>query len=107
MNAQGIFLDVVGLSYRSGTTHGTTTSDYAYRYEIGHVVTFSIGALVLGEVIGKPLVTISDLLEENTPISDPRLINRARLLYNLSPAQGFEEPIIIDTKVGSLAQSWH
>jgi hypothetical protein len=104
MSTQGIFLDVVGLSYRCGTTQGTTTSDYAYRYEIGHVVTFSIGALVLGGSIGKPLMTISDLLPENTPISDPRLINRARLLYSLSPAQGFEEPIIINTKVSSLAQ---
>jgi hypothetical protein len=107
MSTQGTFLDIVGLSYRSGTTQGTTTSGYAYRYEVGHVVTFSIGALVLGESIGKPLMTISDLLPENTPISDPRLINRARLLYSLSPAQGFEEPIIIDKKAGSLAQSWH
>ncbi|PMD30642.1 alpha/beta-hydrolase [Hyaloscypha variabilis F] len=99
MSTQGIFLDVVGLSYRCGTTQGTITSDYAYRYEIGHAVTFSIGALVLGGSISKPLMTISDLLPENTPISDPRLTNRARLLYSLSPAQGFEEPIIINTKV--------
>ncbi|KAH8594582.1 Alpha/Beta hydrolase protein [Bisporella sp. PMI_857] len=101
MSAQGTFLDVVGLSYRCGTTRGTTTSDYAYAYEPGHVVTFSIGNLVLGESIGKPLMTISDLLPEGTPISDLKLINRARLLYSLTPAQGFEQPIIIDTKVSN------
>ena len=98
---QGVFLDVIGLSYHCGTIEGTTTGDYAYYYDEGAVVTFSIGTLILGKSIGKPLLTVSDLLRVNTPLSDPTLVNRARLLYSLTRAQGFEEPIIIDTDVGS------
>jgi hypothetical protein len=58
---------------------------------------------VIGESIGKPLLTISDLVPLNTPTSHPKLINRARLLYSLTPAQGFEAPVTIDTNVGSLS----
>lgn len=101
MSTEGVFLDVIGLSYHCGPIEGTTTEDYAYHYHEGHVVTFSIGTLRLGESIGKPLLTVCDLLPVNTPISDPTLINRARLLYSLTQAQGFEEPITIDTHVGS------
>lgn len=105
MSAQGIFLDVFGLSYRSGALSGTISSDYQFSYEPGYTVTFSIGGLVLGQSIGKPLITVSDLLPGSTSISDPRLINRARLLYSLTPAQGFEQPIVIDERVSSMWQS--
>ncbi|KAH8645938.1 galactose-binding domain-like protein [Tricladium varicosporioides] len=101
MSVQGIFLDIIGLSYCSGTIEGTLTSDYTYAYEPGHIITFSIGNLVLGESIGKPLMTISNLLPEDTPILDPKLVNRARLLYSLTPAQGFEQPIVIDMNVSN------
>jgi hypothetical protein len=102
MSKQGVFLDVVGLSYRCSTIEDATDVDYAYHYEPGTVVIFSIGTLVIGESIGKPLLTISDLVPVNTPTSDPKLINRARLLYSLTPAQGFEIPVTIDTNVSSL-----
>jgi hypothetical protein len=99
MSAEGIFLDVVGLSYHCGSVEGTTTEDFKYRYEPGAIVTFSIGSLMIGQSIGKPLLTISDLMTVDTPTFDPRLVNRARLLYSLTTAQGFEMPIVIDTKV--------
>jgi hypothetical protein len=102
MSEQGIFLDILGLSYRCGAHSGIIASDYKFAYERGHAVTFAIGSLLLGESVGKPLMTVSDLLPEGTPISDPKLINRARLLYSLSPAQGFEQPITIDTRVSSV-----
>lgn len=102
MGSQGIFLDVIGLSYHCGAFSGTTAADYAYSYEPDAVVTFSVGLLVVGKSIGKPSMTVSDLVPLNTSISDPRLINRARLLYSLSPGQGFELPITIDANVGAL-----
>ncbi|PCG90650.1 CocE/NonD hydrolase [Penicillium occitanis (nom. inval.)] len=106
MSEQGIFLDIVGLSYRCGAHSGIIASDYKFAYEPGHAVTFAIGSLLLGESVGKPLMTVSDLLPEGTPISDPKLINRARLLYSLSPAQGFEQPITIDTRVSNVIASY-
>lgn len=63
MSTEGVFLDVIGLSYHCGTIEGTTTEDYAYNYHEGHVVTFSIGTLRLGESIGKPLLTVRDILQ--------------------------------------------
>lgn len=99
MSEQGIFSDVVGLSYRCGSVQGTTTADYTYNYNPGSVITFSIGSLKIGQSIGKPLLTISDLMPIDTTEFDPKLINRARLLYSLTPAQGFETPIVINRRV--------
>jgi len=101
MAAHGTFLDVVGLTYRCGSVEGTTTDDSKFNYEPSKLVTFSIGNLVLGESIGKSLMTVSSLLPEGTPITNAKLLNRARLLYSLTPGQGFEQPIVIDEKVCS------
>jgi hypothetical protein len=102
MSKQGVFLDTVGIAYRCGDIKGTTGVDYTYHYDPGTAVVFSIGSLVIGEAIGRPLLTISDLVPANTSTFDPKLINRARLLYSLTPALGFETPITIDTNVGGL-----
>ncbi|CEL00968.1 hypothetical protein ASPCAL00560 [Aspergillus calidoustus] len=96
MSVEGIFPDVVGLSYRSGAETGVTTNEFKFRFEPGITVTFSIGDLVLGECHGKALVSIFDLVPPGTPALDPKVVNRARLLFSLSLGQGFEKPIIID-----------
>lgn len=99
MNEEGVFSDVVGLSYRCGSLEGVTTADGKYRYEPGKLLTFSIGELIIGESIGKPLLTVSDLASKDTLEFTSKLVNRARLLYSLTPAQGFEAPIVINAKV--------
>lgn len=102
MVMHGIFLDVVGLSYRCGSLKGTIGTDFVFEYEEDNLVTFYIGTLVIGESVGKALLTIRDLLPTDTPTFDPKLINRARLLYSLTPAQGFEKPIEIGAAVSTL-----
>lgn len=97
--SEGILVDVIGLTYHCGSVEGFVSHESKYSYEHGTPVTFSIGGLIIGECMGKPLLTISDLLPIETPSFDPKLINRARLLYSLTPAQGFEMPIIVDQKV--------
>ncbi|KAF2179546.1 hypothetical protein K469DRAFT_730570 [Zopfia rhizophila CBS 207.26] len=77
----GHFLDVNGLSYSCGTIESTLKTHSAYSYEPGATVSFRVGTLVVGESIGKPLMTTSDLL---------------------SPGQGFELPITIDANVGEV-----
>lgn len=99
MSVGGIFPDVVGLSYRCGSNEGITTDSFTYQYEPGTNVTFSIGDLVLGESRGKPHTTVSDLVPVDTATFDPKVINRARLLFSLSAGQGFEAPITIDNHV--------
>lgn len=99
MGAHGVFSDVIGLSYLCNSTTGFTATDFVYSYDDGALITFSIGDLVIGQSIGKKLLTVSDLVPAETSYSDPKLINRARLLFSLTPGQGFEAPIIIDSKV--------
>ncbi|KAF2193179.1 alpha/beta-hydrolase [Zopfia rhizophila CBS 207.26] len=99
MTSKGIFLDVVGVNYKCGSLEGMIGTGSVFQYEPDSIVTFSIGPLVLGSLVGKPLVTISDLLPVDTSTFDPKLINRARLLYSLTPAKGFESPIDIGSKV--------
>lgn len=99
MSEEGILSDVAGISYRCGSIQGSTAADCVYRYDPGMVVTFFIGDLIIGESVGKPLLTISDFASNDNPEFNSKLINRARLLYSLTPAQGFETRIVIDTKV--------
>jgi hypothetical protein len=106
MSKRGVFLDVVGLSYRCAAFEGTTDANYVFKYEPDTGVIFSIGSLVIGESIGKSLLTVLDLVPVNTATFDPKLINRARLLYSLSPALGFEIPVTIDTNVGCFEDSF-
>lgn len=103
MAATGVFVDVVGLGYESATTSGLTSAKFEYAYQPGEKVTFSIGSLVLGTCVGKPITTLTDLMPTDMPTFHPHLINRARLLFSLAPGQGFEQPVTIDQNVsGSL-----
>ncbi|KAL6407617.1 hypothetical protein AUP68_08637 [Ilyonectria robusta] len=99
MTLTGVFVDVVGLSYKTGGVIGKTTVHSEFSYNPGEEVTFSIGNVVLGSCVGKSLVTVSDLVSVDIPTFDPRLVNRARLLFSLTPGQGFEQGIKIDQKV--------
>lgn len=103
MSLQGQFYNVAGLHYESGRVKGITTTDYKFSYESGEVVKFFIGDLMLGECKGKHLITISDLAAKQSVDFDPGLVNRARLLYSLSSAQGSEKPVMIDEKVSLLS----
>ena len=104
MSLTGIFAHTIGLRYQAGAVSGTTNENAEFTYQPGEHVTFSIGSLVLGSCLGKSLVTIADLVP--TEISDfsPRLVNRARLLFSLTPGQGFEQAIKIDQKVRKVTQ---
>ncbi|QKX53737.1 uncharacterized protein TRUGW13939_00817 [Talaromyces rugulosus] len=106
MSAEGIFPDVVGLSHRCGSYQGIVTDRFTYRYEPGAEVTFSIGDLVLGKTVGRPLLSILDLVPVGTSTFDPKVINRARLLFSLSSTQGFEAPIIIDKHVQDVVSKY-
>lgn len=91
----GIFIDVVGLTYRSGSTTSVTSAEFHYSYEPGAEIVFSIGSLVLGKSTGKAAMTTLDLL----PADTATMVNRARWLFSLSSGQGFEKPITIDQTV--------
>ena len=99
MAAVGVFVGVVGLTYENEISKGVTSTNSEFNYYEGQKVTFSIGSLVLGSCIGKPFITISDLVPIDKPAFHARTVNRARLLFSLTPGQGFEQPMVIDQKV--------
>ena len=99
MNKLGIFSDIVGLSYGCNRKVGVTTKDFEYYYEDGSAIFFSVGNLLIGNSVGRPLLTILDLVTSEANHLNPRLVNRARLLFSISPGQGLETPITIDNKV--------
>ncbi|KAI8711053.1 Alpha/beta-hydrolase [Fusarium sp. LHS14.1] len=94
----GIFFDLQGLSYRSGDCEGIIGPDGKFEYIPGHEVAFSIGPLQLGLTKGKPRMTVLDLVDSPS-LDNPRLINRARLLFTLAPGLGFEKPVMVDDNV--------
>lgn len=102
MSKLGIFSDIVGLSYQCNGYHGATNKDCEYAYDDDSVISFSIGHLSIGKSVGKPFFTILDLVASEANHLNPRLVNRARLLFSLSAGQGLEVPITIDNKVKSL-----
>lgn len=94
----GRFPDTVGLSYRCGALEGHTSPDGGFQYFPGEDVVFSIGPLELGATKGKPVVTVVDLVD-NPSLTNPKLVNIARLLFTFAPGLGFEKPIWIGERV--------
>ena len=94
LHAVGIFDDTVGFTYRSGTLEGNTGPDGQFQYIPGEDVTFSVGSLELGRAKGKPRLSVLDLVQDRS-LTNPKLLNRARLLFSLTPGLGFEKAIQI------------
>lgn len=94
----GVFLDTVGLSYRSGKLEGKTGPKGEFSYFPDEEVLFSIGSLELGRTKGLPRLTVLDLVDEPS-LENPKLLNRARLLFSLTPGLGFEKEIEINETV--------
>ncbi|KAH8706050.1 hypothetical protein BGW36DRAFT_354429 [Talaromyces proteolyticus] len=73
MAKNGVFVDMVGLFGRSSTIEGSIGVKNAHQYEPDTTVVLSIGSLIIGESIVKPLLTISDLVPMNEPTWDPQV----------------------------------
>lgn len=94
----GKFNDFVGLTYQCGELRGNTGPDGQFLYTPDEDVSFSIGSLELGTTRGKPILTVLDLVDKPS-ITNPSLLNRARLLFTFVPGLGFEKPIVVDERV--------
>ena len=74
---EGIFVDslVVGLQYRSAAKTGVTGANGEYTYIEGETITFSLGNVVLGKAMAKPLMTPLDLVPEAVDESHSAVVN--------------------------------
>ncbi|KAJ9361583.1 hypothetical protein DTO027B9_744 [Paecilomyces variotii] len=95
----GVFTDTVGLSYKCGDLSGTTSSPNGqFQYYDGDDISFSIGSLQLGVAKGRQRLSVLDLVD-NPSLSNPKLLNRAALLFSLTPSLGFEKAIQINDDI--------
>jgi hypothetical protein len=100
----GFFIDspVGGLEFLSTSgVGGTTSADGSFQYRDGDSVTFSIGGIVVGTVVGNTLVTPNDI----NVLSDEGVINVVRFLLTLDSDRNPDNGITILASVRAAAAS--
>ncbi len=107
VTATGVFKDsnVSGLSYVSGSQSGVTGSDGSFTYEVGQLVTFSIGGITIGTTKGKSVITPIDLVSGgNTNTAEVQNIIRFLMMldHDGDPSNGID----ISPEVRSVADTW-
>src|SRR3989304_3208242 len=98
---QGLFLDspVEGLEYISDNNFGITDANGTFKYADGSTVKFFIGDILVGEAIGKPIITPADLVPGSQNELDPTVTNIARFLLSIDDDANPENGIFINEKV--------
>jgi hypothetical protein len=104
--ASGVLVDsaVEGVAFRSGGQSGETDSTGAYTYEVGKLVTFSIGGVELGSVTGAGVLTPLDLVGGSS--DDVEALNLVRFLLMLDEDSDSSNGIFISNAVRAIAASW-
>jgi len=105
--ANGVFKDanVSGLGYTSGGQTGLTSASGGFTYEVGQQITFRVGAVTLGSVAGKALITPMDLVTNGTT-STVAVQNVVRFLMMLDADGDATNGIAISDNVRTRAGQW-
>lgn len=96
----GVFVDsaVEGLNYKTDTLSGITGPNGEFQYKTGETVTFSIGDVVIGSVVGDAIISplhLGTIFNE----ADPATINISRLLQSLDSDGNLDNGIQITTEI--------
>jgi para-nitrobenzyl esterase len=106
--SSGVFIDspVAGITYKTPTLECITDAAGTFQYKKGEKVTFSIGTVILGSAIGKPVLTPLDIVDGAKDTSDQRVNNISAFLQTLdqdgNPANG----ITISSKTVSFVDKY-
>lgn len=86
----GKFIDglVEGLTYESGSQKGTTDVNGTFEYEEGNLVKFSVGGIVLGQAMARPIMSPVTLAPAGSNTDTPEVIARVRFLMAISDIDG-------------------
>jgi len=105
--AGGVFKDsnTSGLHYVSGSQSGTTGPDGSFTYEVGQPVTFSIGGVTIGTVVGQSVITPVDLVS-GANSNSVQVQNIVRFLLMLDSDGDPTNGINISTATQAVAASW-
>ncbi|MFW9822682.1 MAG: carboxylesterase/lipase family protein [Candidatus Thorarchaeota archaeon] len=101
---QGIPIE--GLSYQTTTLSGETDIKGQFRYISGESLVFSIGKLILGEAIGKEMISLIDLVPGAENSSDQRVINLCVLLQTLNQEGNINKGIRISENTANIVSEY-
>lgn len=106
ITANGILLDapVEGARYVSGSVTGITDANGTFQYEIGDSVRFYVGDILLGEAVGKPMITPVDFFN-GADINNDTVTNIARFLQTIDEDKNPDNGIQISQNVRDLAKN--
>ncbi|NOY84091.1 MAG: hypothetical protein GXO96_04590, partial [Nitrospirae bacterium] len=85
------------------TSSGITDGNGIFEYRSGEVVQFFIGDILIGETVGKEIVTPVDLVSGATDETHPHVVNLIRFLQTLDDDQDPSNGILIDVLVRDAA----
>ena len=79
ITSTGYLIDspVSGVSYNTATQSGITGDDGDFLYQIGEIVTFSLGDTILGRSKGQTQLSLFNLVSNATPITGNKALNEA------------------------------
>ncbi len=101
----GRFVDgpLIGADYSTPTEKGVSNAVGAFRFRDGERVTWNIGRLSLGTSEAKDRITPADLVliacDHPSPLTDQRVINRARFLHSLASETDLARGIMISPAI--------
>ncbi len=101
----GRFVDgpLIGADYSTPTGKGVSDAVGAFRFRDGERVAWSIGRLSLGTSEAKDRITPADLVpvscDHPSPLTDQRVINRARFLHSLASETDLARGILISPAI--------
>lgn len=93
---------VEGLEYNTPTQSGVTNANGTFRYMDGEKVMFFSGNVVMGEALGKPVMTPIDMVNGATDEFNPMVTNMARFLQTLDADMDPANGITITDEVADL-----
>ena len=97
----GTFIDSVveGLEYRTPTQSGITGSNGMFENKNKETVTFSIGAVVIGQAMAKAYMNPIDIVAEAVDETHPAVVNICRFLQSLDEDGNVDERITISETI--------
>ncbi|MFX1371745.1 MAG: carboxylesterase/lipase family protein [Promethearchaeota archaeon] len=97
---QGIPIE--GLSFQTPTFSGITDKNGKFHYIAGESIIFSIGKLILGETIGKEMISLIDIIAGGKNSNDERVINLCILLQTLNMENNINNGIRILENIATI-----
>jgi len=97
---------VAGLAFQTPTLTGLTSSTGAFQYKAGETITFSIGGLVLGSVVGQDIITPLAIVPGAVDARDQRVNNICVLLQTLDQDGDLNNGIQISAAITAIAANY-